>query len=589
MNLVVIFVVALVEFLGLYSLSGCPPNRGNFTTLDALALNPSDETSRRAVARHAAGSLWSLVRDDPSYLVRWGDDAIAGAGQSPFATLCSLLSEPVDGLPETGTLRDVILDRCGQGVWKDRKDCGDLLLQMSLPGTISAQLARSMLQAGHDIDSEVVSAFDRVTHHREQPVGRLARDIVLLRVAAGRHERYSSGTRTLELATELPFLLDRVVQQLDQEDTGPPTGASPPSTSPLGDHEAGLLRLCLRVVARVSGNSTLRTQLWLGWRLYGWLFVQLEAIRRDRGPEKLAAALERLNPAVPPPREEMTEQVDCLDPFGFQARTFNHRLAAVLNALTLGQRFSDMEHSDELPGFSAEALKERLVAIADRFANAGPSRDALDWGAASNVPDLAVSALLALNPRTFSEVTQETRRRVLERVVKDLDSASEAERRFGVTVLIGYARALASVGEEERAGLELILDTLRGVPKDLLWILRVSLYGAGHKHLRGALEAQLLKEAQQVERVSMAELLLLVEPGGELLARVTSLVSACTERSVSPVFLVIALGRVAAEGTADQQQVARELLAQVSTEDWIQEEPEACRVLTSLGIERRPQ
>ncbi|MEN9581835.1 MAG: hypothetical protein RJA70_4844 [Pseudomonadota bacterium] len=45
MNLVVIFVVALVEFLGLYSLSGCPPNRGNFTLTSAIKdyCDPSEQ------------------------------------------------------------------------------------------------------------------------------------------------------------------------------------------------------------------------------------------------------------------------------------------------------------------------------------------------------------------------------------------------------------------------------------------------------------------------------------------------------------------------------------------------------------------
>src|SRR5262249_52877377 len=149
-------------------------------------------------------------------------------------------------------------------------------------------------------------------------------------------------------------------------------------------------------VQRLVAPSVLpfREGLWLTWRLFQWLCLQLDAI----SPDMRRDGIQRLIAQAPPPQVRR----DVLDPFGFgrdHPDYFDHRLGAVLHALSAMEEIVsvfDHESSADKPvqprSVSSPGLEDRLLRLAHGVHTAPPLGSVLQWSAPDNVPDLALNA-----------------------------------------------------------------------------------------------------------------------------------------------------------------------------------------------------
>src|SRR5690606_25497488 len=140
---------------------------------------------------------------------------------------------------------------------------------------------------------------------------------------------------------------------------------------------------------------------------------------------------------------------DALDPFGFGDEAFAHRLAAVVCAMAMSQMVLTHE-GDENSSLQAPyslGIETHLKKLANSFAPESPGSDFLDWMAPSNVPDLALWALVAFDNQAFKHVTSETRRRALKRVPQDLESCSAIQSEFGRAVLMAHTLVTGALDE----------------------------------------------------------------------------------------------------------------------------------------------
>ena len=128
------------------------------------------------------------------------------------------------------------------------------------------------------------------------------------------------------------------------------------------------VRLC---TSRASQVSRLPNQgLWLSWRLSQWLGLQLATLPDDTR----RVAVETLSRAAPDPEPPERCAPRIHDPRAFAPDQFDHRLAAVLFALTrmeavAFQRKRELQQKEEkVPSFDVHtpALERMLVSLAGR-------------------------------------------------------------------------------------------------------------------------------------------------------------------------------------------------------------------------------
>ncbi|WP_437898068.1 hypothetical protein [Sorangium sp. So ce124] len=427
-----------------------------YRLLAGLARHPSRRSIRRAVARRAASALWRAVRDDPTYLVRWPRSrGIGSSGAKPtLHELRSILSEPKELGPEDEQLGRLVFDRAydEHGLWYARKD-DDSLLKMAfdVPGDLMFGAVRHMLADNYE--GRVASALDIVENCEDHPIARVGQSILLLRAGAARKPllKLPSG-ESIDLREKLPDVLRKVLART----------IAAPAPGTLAAAEASLLRLCTQVLFDIARSQVLsiRDGLWLTYRLFQWLCAQLDALPSDARN----AALLSLTALAPPNATPM----DRLDPRGFGREKFDHRLATALYALAAMQ-LPDLLVDTAIPSPGAipyrlawqPAMIDSLVGLASRLDESPGLRSVLPWYAPDNISDLALVALLRIDPNAFARVPGPARLARIRRLPENPETMDAGEQALFLPVVMQAGVHAGSLSEEERQEL---LSRIRALP-----------------------------------------------------------------------------------------------------------------------------
>ncbi|CAN91076.1 unnamed protein product [Sorangium cellulosum So ce56] len=545
---------------------------------------PTNGNALREYARRSVSALFRLVRDDPPFIRAWSQTRVGAGGVRPrIHDLLAILSEPNEPLP--ASLPDLLKNRL-DGCWSTREDRGVLFLMASeIPGFLSYAPIRWWLDhTDEDFERHIDVALNRLDHPDEFPIARLAGDVIFLRLTAMRRPLVKLPEGEVDLREILPARLERLLNKVSE----------PPELDTLGAAEGPLLRICGEVVQRIARPAVLplREDLWLTWRLFQWLCLQLGAV----SPGARRDGIRRLVAQAPPP----AEQRDVLDPFGFGRDRFDHRLAAVLHALSTMEEFALLFHAQqpgentfELRSVSSPALEDKLLALA-RGVYLGPKLGSvLGWGAPGNIPDLALNALLRLNLGRFVDLSQESRMRRLDVLPEDpqnLEKSDEAAFSFAHRVVLAAANIAEALAAEERALLETKLRAMVDGPRarELRWWGFVRLFAAGVDSLED--DARVLT----IEHVSAPSAPAAL--GSYLLgvaardpARVEeateTMLAAAGERGADVVALAAGgLGRLVVHGKPPAQKVGGALLLRLAERSPFREDSRMDQVIGAFGL-----
>ncbi|UQA57779.1 carbon-nitrogen hydrolase family protein [Polyangium aurulentum] len=552
-----------------------------YRLLRALGKKPTSECVRRAVARHAAGALWRVVRDDPAFLHVWpGARQVSAQGRRPdIDELCAILSEPKGPFPVESTLLDLLQDRFEHGAWSNRTDRGHLLAMASeIPGRLPAATVWLRLENDEEYVANVGNALWLLDHPDETPAARLSFAIFLLRVAATRKPIVALSEGTVDLREILPERLERLLHRVMDS----------PKPDTLAAHEPALLQVCAAVVQRLAhpAELPLREGLWLAWRLFQWLCLQLQAI----DPDARRDGMRRLAAMAPDP---LPEPVDRLDPFGFGRDHFDHRLAAVLHALGAMEEIVRVP-SDEKTGtarprsVSSQGIEAKLRSLAERHPEGPALTSVLDWDAPGNVPDLALLALLRLNLGAFGNLSPEARGRWFQALPLEPDEADESAKQLAHAVIGGASAAFTKLGLDERS---LLVDRLRAMKDGKLtrfwrWTTFSLLFMLGDDALQPEAQSLAVEYAEHRLFPATVGLLLLgiASRDATRLGAVTdALIAALTARGASPVPVALALGQVCIHAEPPGQDLARDKLAALAKQSPFWDDP---RVQELIGFLR---
>ncbi|MBI4701363.1 MAG: hypothetical protein HY744_09425 [Deltaproteobacteria bacterium] len=564
---------------------------GAYELLDAIEQDPADGERTRVLARRAAGALWRQVRDHPAFLRVWAGARTAGELRPSVDELRAILSEPPGPLAE-GDLGALLLDRVRRGCWSKRPDRLALLLQASeIPGALAALAADTRL--GSNYEKRVADALDCLVRADEQPAARLARAVVLLRVAAARQPlvHLPGQAWSIDLRDILPEHFARLLDGI---------ASGSPARDTMAACEAPLLRLCADAVGRLFSPKPLlvRDGLWLTYRLFQWLCAQLETLAPDARRAGMLALADSAPGAFPAgsiaPR-------DRLDPFGFDRDIFDHRLAAVLHALCAMQEVvlalppappeesAGVGHGTTSPAsMASEALARCLLEIAEREPGTPDVGSVLSWEAPADVPDLALQALLWIEPESLSRLSASAQRRRIDALPVEPDAGLAGSRRLGELLVLAVADHPALFAPEQRAALESRLRAMKDGPIARRWRLAVwaGLFAAGEQRLGADLRALLLEQiSEDAAPVAFARLLEGLAAGdpGQVEPVVASVLAEARARGARLVPLAITgLGRLALHRDAGARAAGRRMLAALVAEPPFRDDPDMAGLLQFL-------
>lgn len=560
------------------------PNDGRaYSMLMALAQAPEDIDSRRRYARFSVSAPWRLVRDNPSFLLRWPARRSGDEMRIPhLEDLRNMLSEPTGSLRAEQPVGDIIAERVQKdGIWEKRLDVHALYFQTSeIPGSLPAATLGSRL-ADDVYAQEVEVALHRLDHPHEHPVARLAGDLYFLSIAAANKPQVQLSAGPVDLNHELT---DRVLRLLNQVIEAPPQDT-------LAEAEGALLRVCRLVVARLQRTEPLppRDHLWLTYRLFQWLCAQLAAISPDARRE----GMRRLVQEAPAPSEEVQ---DLLDPSHFDRNLFDHRLATVLYALAAMEELArhartQGDGAEEPPAaISSAALEHRLAELAARPRRGHRARSDLDWNAPAEIPDLALIALLRRDPKGLLALTPDARQRWLEVIPAAPESLEKAELELVRSIVINAADNAAALAPTERAVYEEKLRCMDDSPtsRKLRWIGLGSLFSPAAPHLEEDARALLLAHMDDplapllcgrfLSALSAIDLQRLEQEVNVLLA------SAAERSEAGPGVVFVGLARVAFAGPTEARAPARDLLARLAARPELRQDADLLQILRLLNI-----
>jgi predicted amidohydrolase len=547
---------------------------------------PTNGSALREYARRSASALFRLVRDDPPFIHAWSQTrGVSAGGMRPrIHDLLTILSEPNEPLP--ASLPDLLQNRL-DGFWSTREDVGALFVMASeIPGFFPSAPIRWWLDhADEDYERHIDVALNRLDHPDEFPIARLAGDVIFLRLTAMSRPLVKLPEGEVDLREILPARLERLLNKVSE----------PPEPETLGSAEGALLRICGEVVQRLARPTILplREGLWLTWRLFQWLCLQLDAI----SPDARRDGIRRLVAQAPPP----AEQRDVLDPFGFGRERFDHRLATVLHALSTMEEFALLfreqqrgENAFELRSVSSPALEDKLLALA-RGVHLGPTLGSvLGWGAPGNIPDLALNALLHLNLRRFVDLSPESRMRRLEVLPEDsqgLKESNEAEFLFAHRVVLAAADIAEALVAKERALLEMKLRAMVDGPRvrELRWWGFVRLFAAGVDSLENEARALTIEHVSVPSAPAALGSYLLgvaARDPARVEETIDAMLAAASERGADVVALAAgALGRLVVHGKPPAQKVAGALLLRLAERSPFREDPRMDQVIGAFGLQ----
>ncbi|AEI66327.1 hypothetical protein [Corallococcus macrosporus] len=559
----------------------------SYEYIDAIENAPDDVKLLSRYAAHAATSLFRLVQDDPSFLKTWSNSYSFRYcdDRSKFEELCAVLSEPAELLPTGMSLAGLLRERVESeaGCWRHREDAERLIaLACELPGTLPSLLIANRLDDDQYAD-HVHAALERLANSNEHPIGRIATDILFLRMAAEHRPSITNSKGSLELRQILPTRFLQLVEAVS---------VSPPADT-MAAAEAGLLRLCAEVIQRVSFPRRLpiRDGLWLTYRLFQWLCLQLESLTPQERHDGITGLLEQAPRAGPPP-------LDVLDPFNFGPERFDHRLAAVLHALTTMEML--IPHSPppepakhEPCDVSSKDLEEKLLTLAQNVSNSPNPGSKLEWHAPGNVPDLALRALFHLKPMRVADLSPEARMRRFKEIPQDPDALAKSDpaaAEFASHVVTSAAVIAGCLTTDERRLLETKLHALVDGPTSRYWkwMLFVRLFSEGEAHLKE--EAQRLTAEHMGNALApfLFGLLLLgitESAPAQLAGAVDEVLAALRAKGEDPLPPIGAtIEQLLAYSTPGAQEVARTLALKLTEQSGLGSDPRIEGILSRVSL-----
>src|SRR5690606_25668809 len=229
-------------------------------------------------------------------------------------------------------------------------------------------------------------------------------------------------------------------------------------------------------------------------------------------------------------------------------------------------------------------IETHLKKLANSFAPESPGSDFLDWMAPSNVPDLALWALVAFDNQAFKHVTSETRRRALKRVPQDLESCSAIQSEFGRAVLMAHTLVTGALDEIERSDLKEKLRSLNDseMVRRYRWTTFTALYLSGAPELRDELETLLPEHARAENVAALAHLFLAAGLAGALQGRSSQYLSNAEAIGIRLDQFADGLRLLGEHGTTQQRESVREILRHLSAEGWVTDDNAFRRALARL-------
>lgn len=575
---------AVPAFARLRDLQGAHDGR-SYELLARLEKTPDDPELRRIYARHTTFALWRLVRDDPSFLMRWPQTLSTGSegGLPRLDDLLSVLHEPSRPLGSTVSIGELLTSRSG---WNDlsgrvRSSLYGQILQ--LPGGVSLEgMARGLYDAA--LPENVEAALRHAEEPQTVPAGSLAQGIMVLRVAMQKTPVISLSRGVIDLRDAGPRAIADVVCSVSSEPgavesiardeaespRSPVPGSPQLSVGTMAQAETALLRACGAVCERLLQGQPAREAdwLWLTYRLHAWLCAQLRVLsssEREEGIRALAELAPR--PMATPP----AGPADLFNPFFFEARRFNYRLSLVLYALAAADEWTEMqaaEHRQAPAPVSSPRLERQLLELAAAAAPDCEQADSwFEWPLPANTADLALGVLLQLNPERIRDLPEESLIARIRRWPGELVASPERQQVFITDVVRAMSLHIDEVRLQVRLELEakLVSWTRHGRESTLRWIGLTSLFRVGRDSLREVVEPLLAEHLQDADAVQVIGWYLegVARTGASLDQAVMRL---ARRHNVSGVVeaLAQAVARVAIHGESPAQEAGRALLAKLA-------------------------
>lgn len=487
---------------------------------------------------------WAAFRDHPWTLATWPGLSL------PIDALRVLIGEPKGPGPDQHP-SIFLSDRMTHGAWANRNDKRIWLRHAcEIPGYLIA-LPISMLLEDEGYSTRVDEALWDIDHADECTAGRLALNVLFLRCAAVEKNLVDISGGMIDLRQVLPERFERLLQKL-QESPRPDT---------LAEHEPALLRVCQSVVQRWTYTEpvSLLERLWLTWRLYQTMVQHLESF----DPDKRRSSIERL---AKRDGGDMGEPEDRLDPVGFGREKFDHRLAAVVHALTMNLP----EGSLQARRVSSRALEEVLRELANQLPRGVSVGSVLEWNAAPNIPDLAFTGLLRFNASSLGELHPETRKRHFRTLPLNNESLPPYELEAWDRLVQAASMPAAKIRRDELVLLAERLQQASDSPttRRWRWMITTALFAAGESHLEAEVRQLLVVHSRDPRAAHYAGMVLLrLATSGDAswTKNVDELAQACVDSKGDAFVVAAALGHVIIHGPPSAKEEARKKLAEFDT------------------------
>lgn len=569
--------------------------------LTTLAERPEDVQLRINYARMTVTAPWRLVREDPAIVRTWPWRRRFGTQVFPSSLeeLCGMLSEPFPLDVDGRDLREVLAERISKGgLWADRYDSRGLAeIACEVPGLLPMFMLQVRLGAKEqEYFEDVASVLRRTEDPDGLPAARLAGDILFLRMAAARRPNVRLSDNEIDLREVVPerllHIFGSVVRGKPQEVNHEPEGG-------LADVESDLLKLCGTVVVELAPprSLSLKGGLWLTYRLFQWLWAQVEVL--PVASRKLV--LGELRKPVPQRDRVPVHDKDLLNPFRFGPEQFDYRLAVVLHSLSEmewlreGMPVGECDVVNDSRSVLSPKLEELLVGVASKAITDGERRfragvgdpSCLGWGTSGVISDLALATLLWSDKESFFRLPSDQRIRWILELPREGEDCAGLDEKIALLlmyVLTSYAQRLSV---EEKVAFEGRLRSLKmrqGVALGMIGF--ASLYGSGQLHLgeetRRILLENLASPAAPEVYGKYLRGISVSEPG-RFASEAEEIVHRACEEGVDPVPFVYELRWAVGQAGSAISEVARAVLRKLARASPFQDDERVREFLVSVG------
>ncbi len=469
-----------------------------YDLLMKIAAAPSRVDLRRKYARLAVSAPWRQIRNAPTSIGTWTPWRVPQRFPRSLDDLRRMLGESVLDESEKSVINIIVHRTSWHGLPHGRHV---LQLACEIPGAlpiVSAQLRCDSMF----LTEEVSLALMRLGQSNDQSAGRLCSEIIFLCRAAEEQVVRSLPDGAGNLREILPR---RFTEVLETVLSPPPADSKEPSS--LADAEYALVRLCSWKISDLAGLSAIpmREGLWLCYRLYQWLILQLDRMR----PSERSHSLKVLSSLAPPE----AARADLLHPLHCARGKIDLRLMSVLQGLNLGIQLarSRRQHDSYLPLLldleeipasipwepSSPELEGLLVDIASReLTEAERSMrplalepSCLDWNGPGAAPDLALAVLLMLtHGRGWLRLQKTVRIGWIAQIPSILEDKGSVNRSLALAIIDALGDLCRSVSVDEQNALLSRLQSMQNTEESSHW--RLTFYSALFASGRAELEEE---------------------------------------------------------------------------------------------------